>query len=221
MTTNQTTNLTTTQIEIAEAVTRTLTVFTTPQACKPGFELVAASTKSSEGKQVATENRMRCIVIPELVVDNVPSKFQSLVMDALRRTAKAQLAAMWKNEPSLQSVPAAVWSVDNLLLFAAKQAEGTRLTKENCLEWFLQSKLCAHLMNGEGATPKKYEDWKARIVGLAAPVLQLNEGQCTVTIAAIGKFDEDAASPMAAQMITKLQRRIDDMQRQNEEIEAV
>lgn len=227
--TTMTTNLTTTPTQDAiNTMTgekpAMLQVYTVPQKCSAGTELVTAATRASEGKTIENANRMRCIIIPELAVDNVPSKFQSLVMDALRRTAKKQLDAMWKADAMLQAVPAAVWSVDSLLLFAAKTAESTRLTKENTLEWFLTSELCKHLMapGADGkANPKKYEDWKLRVVGMAAPVLQLNEAQCNVTIAAIGKFESDAASPMAAQMIEKLTKRIEALQQAAAEIEEV
>lgn len=198
-----------------------LQVHTVEQKLQPGCKLeqVVAATRASEGKTIATANRVRCVVIPELNCDAVPSKFQQFVLSALRRTAVAQLAAMWKAEPSLMEVPASVWSVDSLLLYAAKRAESTRLTKENLLEWFQASKLCEYIL--EQKKPKMYEDWKLRVQSLAAPVLTLNEAQCTVTIATIGKFDEDSASPMAVQMITKLEKRLADLQVQEQEIEAV
>lgn len=198
---------------------RMLQVFTTPQKCAAGQEVVTAGTRASEGKNIPADQKMRCIIIPELAVDNVPSKFQSLVMNALRRTAIKQLATIWKNEPMVREVPLAVWSVDSLLLFAAKQAEGTRLTRDNLLEWFTTSKLCAHIMGQNNA--KMYENWKDRILSLAAPVLALNEAQCNVTIATIGKFEEDAATPMAEQMIGKLTKRLEAIAQQNEELDAV
>lgn len=216
------TNPTTTQSAINEMTgeaPRMLQVFTVPQRCDAQHELVAANTRASNGVTIAAADKMRCIIIPQLAVDNVPSKFQSLVMDALRRTAKKQLDAMWKKEPQLRSVPAAVWSVDSLLLFAAQEAESTRLTKANCEDWFIASQLCSHLMQQNNV--KKYESWKARILSLSAPVIAMNSEQCTITIAAIGKFDEDASTLIGGQMIAKLQARIEALAKANEEIEEI
>lgn len=204
--------------EITDAV-RMLQVFTTPQKCNAGSELLAVTTRAAEGKTIATGDRMRCIIIPELAVEGIPSKFQSLVLDALRRTARHQMNAKWKADPMLREVEAAIWSVDSLLLYAARESESLRLTKANCEEWFNNSKLCAHLMQLGDA--KKLATWKARISGMAAPTLSINADQCIITIAALGKFDEDATSPIAMQMITRLGRRIEELQNQDSEVEAV
>lgn len=200
---------------------RTLSVSTVPAtAVAAGYEQVTCNTRAAKGAAaMLPQDKSRSIVIPELRADGVPSKLQALVLDALRRTARQQLNDIWTADAGVQAVPAAIWSVDSLLLYAAKKAESQRLTKDTVSEWFLGSKLCQHLMSLGDA--KKLNDWKLRIVGLAAPTLELTEQQCTVTIASIGKFEEDAEHIIGKQLIAKLGKRIAKLAEQVEELDAV
>ena len=78
------------------------------------------------------ENRCRAILIPELSLpDNVPSKFVTVLVGKLYELAREQLISAWKNEPALQELPAAAFTVDGLLAFAAAVAESKRLTRDS------------------------------------------------------------------------------------------
>jgi hypothetical protein len=223
MNTNTTPNLESTADMIDATTPATLPVFTTPQTCTAPMELVrvnARNGKNEDGsrREVLAADRMRCIVIPELTVDGVPSKFQSIILDALRRTAKAQLDSLWTAEPMLRTVQAAIWSVDSLLLFAARETESQRLTKQNCADWFDSSKLAARLMTKGDA--KLLAQWKETICGMAAPTIATSEKQCNAIIATIGKDDSDSESLIGAQIINKLAKRIASLNVQELELEA-
>jgi len=191
-------------------------------AVAEGFEQVQVNRRDSkENGTVPQAERCRAIVIPELQVSDVPSKFQMLILDALRNAASAQLAAFWKDAgwPGLSQVPAAVWTVDSILMFAARDAESKRLSKESVLAWFKASKLFAFLASKNNA--KLSANWEKRILSLSAPKVDLSEDQCNVTLATIGKFDEDATSMIGAQLVAKLAARIKKLAEEEMELEGL
>jgi hypothetical protein len=158
-----------------------LQVWTTEQKPAEGQESVIARTRNGKNedgskREVSTENRLRCIVIPELAVDGIPSKFQSLVMGALRDLAVAQLSSIWKKESQVREVPAAIWTVDSLLLFAAREAESQRLTTATIGDWFDSSNLAKRIMLRQD--PKLLTKVRANVVSLAAPALTLLPDAC-------------------------------------------
>jgi hypothetical protein len=201
-----------------------LHVFTTEQKPAEGQETVVARTRNGKNedgskREVANENRLRCIVIPELTVDGIPSKFQSLVMSALRELAVAQLSSIWKQEPMVKEVPAAIWTVDSLLLFAAREAESKRLTKETLGAWFDESDLCKRIMDKKDA--KLLTKWKELILGVAAPTFLETQKNCESIISSVSVSESDAESIIGRQIIAKANKRIVDLNRQVEEIESV
>jgi hypothetical protein len=202
----------------------TLTVHTIAQAAQAGFEPVTVGTRATIDKEtgkkreIPADQRTRSIVIPELQVDSVPSKFQMLVLDALRNTAKAQLSALWEADANLREVPAAIWTVDSLLAFAAREAESKRLTKAGLHYWFEASQLNKLLIAKNN--PKVTADWQTKIVGLSAPNCTYSEAECNAIIATLLKpaLSEDADSFMGQQIIAKLQRRIEALRKQLDEV---
>jgi hypothetical protein len=198
-----------------------LHVFTTPQKPGDGQEIVEATARNGKNpdgtkREVAQENRLRCVVIPELSVDGVPSKFQMLVMSALRDLAAKQLATLWQDEPSIKEVPAAIWTVDSLLLFGAREAESKRLTKATLESWFDASDICKRLMAKGDA--KLLAKWKADIVSLAAPSIAWVPDQCATVIATISKADCEEDNAIGQQLVAKLQKRIEDYAKQLAEV---
>lgn len=196
-----------------------LDVFTSPQTAPAGFETIAATRRETAGKTLADHERMRCIIIRELEVRDVPNKYQGTILDALRRTAREQLDAIWKDDPLVRMVPTAIWTVDSLLAFADRQVDSTRLTKDALAEWFNASQLHAAL--AAGADAKKQANWEKAILSLAAPTIDRNADQCAVIISAIRKYQHDAESTVGRQLIAKLQRRIDALRKTAEELDAL
>lgn len=223
------TNTTTTREQLAndplqDSTPAMLQVFTTPQTAPERCETVqvdARNGKNPDGtkREVANEDRTRVIVIPELSVDGVPSKFQSIVLDALRKTAKEQLSSLWKAEPMIREVPAAIWNVDSILLFAAREAESKRLTKATLEDWFDTSDLAKRIM-AKGDS-KLLSKWKALIVGFAAPMYLEAEENCTAVIASVGVADAEEDNIIGQQIIAKANKRIADLQKVTEAVEAV
>lgn len=173
-----------------------------------GFtQIITSKRETKETGKLEAHQRSRSIIIPELIVTDVPSKFQKFIISALYDLARAQLAALWEQDAQLKEVSDNIWGVDALLLFYSREQESKRLTKTSVEAWFKASKLAAFLT--EKKDEKLLANWSTRILSLSAPVIDLNEKQCTVTIATIGKFEEDAESIIGQQLVTKLQRRID------------
>lgn len=201
-----------------------LPVHTIAQVALAGTEPVTVSTRATVDKdtgkkrEIPADQRTRCIVIPELSVDGIPSKFQSIVLDALRNTAKAQLSALWEADPMLREVPAAIWTVDSLLMFAAREAESKKLTKAGLHYWFEASQL-NKLLTAKG-NAKLTADWQGKIVSLAAPSVTMNEAECNAIISTLQKpaLIEDAESFIGMQIIAKLQKRIDALRKQLDDV---
>lgn len=208
----------------ATNATNTIIVHTIAQIAQAGMEPVTVGTRATIDKEtgqkriIPADQRTRSIVIPELKADGIPSKFQMIVLDALRDTAKAQLSSMWESDAALREVPANVWTVDALLMFAAREAESKRLTKAGLHYWFEASKLNA-LLTAKG-NAKTMADWQSKVVGLSAPNCTYSEAECNAIIATLLKpaLSDDAESFMGQQIIAKCQRRIETLRKQLEEV---
>jgi hypothetical protein len=208
----------TTEIEAA-----VLQVFTVAQIEKPGFEPVTAGTRATKDpvtgkpKVIPADQRTRSILIPVLSIMDVPSKYQMFLLDGIRKTAKAQLTALWEADAMIRSVPAGIWTVDALLMYAAREAESKKLSTASVSEWFIGSKLC-------GAIKKKdkhealLKSWTAKIVGLAAAVIDYNEQECTTILQMLSKFGDDAESLIGQQLVNKLNKRIATLKKQMEDV---
>lgn len=78
------------------------------------------------------ESRCRAILMPELSLPaSVPSKFVTVLVGKLYELAREQLISAWKSEPALKELPAAAFTIDGLLAFAAAVAESKRLTRDS------------------------------------------------------------------------------------------
>lgn len=182
-------------------------------AVSKGMVQITTRTRTSEkNPNIPEGQRSRSIIVPELVVTDVPSKFQRLLIAKLYELATAQLAGIWKENPQVSEVPAALWSIDSLLTYFSREAESNRLTKDSIAAWLKQSKLGALLEE------KKAKNWQDRILGLAAPVLQLSEEDCTKVIATLGKFEEDTEHLICQQLIARIQNRLELLRKQNQEV---
>ena len=198
-----------------------LQVFTVAQIEKPGFEPVTTgtrATKNADGtkKVIAADQRTRSILIPVLSIMDVPSKYQMFLLDGIRKTAKAQLSAMWEADANLREVPANVWSVDALLMYAAREAESKRLTTASVTDWFNGSNLCAAISKKNDE--KLLKAWTARVVGLAAANLDYNEQDCETILKMLQKFEDDADTLIGQQLVHKLNKRIATLRKQLEEV---
>lgn len=204
--------------------TSSILVHTVAQTATEGFEPVTVGTRATvdkeTGKQriIPADQRTRSIVIPTLSVDSLPSKFQMLILDTLRSVAKTQLSSLWEADSMLKEVPANIWNVDSLLAFAAREAESKRLTKAGLHYWFETSQL--HKVLAAKNNSKLTAEWQANIVGLSAPNCTMSETACDAIIATLLKpsLADDADSFMGQQIIAKLQRRIETLRKQLEEV---
>jgi hypothetical protein len=197
-----------------------LQVFTTPQKPDERHEIVEASARNGKNDDgtpriVDNANRFRCIIIPTLSVDGVPSKFQSLVMSALRATAAKQFDSIWKADPMVREVPAAIWSVDSLLLFAARETESKRLSKETIAAWYETSQLCAKLTAKNN--DKMVAKYLAECTGLAAAVFSYTPKRCTELLGLLVATVTDEDDAIGLQLIAKLQRKLEEYAKQDED----
>lgn len=202
-----------------DAKVKMLQVFTTMQKPDERSECVVASTReTAKSGPIAENDKMRCIIVPEYSLSGtgIPSKYESIILKAIRDTAKEQLDSIWKAEPSVREVPAAIWSIDSLLLFSAREAESKRITKVTMTAYWQNSELRQKLIAKGDATLLK--TWEQRIIGLAAPALTIGEDACNAIIATIGKCQRDLTHQLTAQLISKLENRIDTLRKQSEEV---
>ena len=164
---------------------------------------------STEKNPIAECDRSRWIVIPELTVPDVPSRFTSLVLDTLYRIARDQFDSLWTNNPQLSEVPAALFSVNSLLMYQAKRAESGRLNNASICAWFetstLMTKIQAAAEAKRPAALKLYRD--DGFAKLAAPVIEFNETECTALLRRLDA-EADQEHTILRQMAARLRNRI-------------
>lgn len=203
-----------------------LQVSTVRAAIVPKGKLqITAGTRATKDKvtgvkkEIAADQRSRSIIIDEFN-PSVESKYVSLVTSALSEVAKVQLTMQWENDPMLREVDAALYTEDALLLFAARDAESKKLSKETIEAWFNASELKSYLVKQYSeAQVKKF---LSELQNIAAPVMTAyNEEKALKRIVTLGKFDTDVESPVAMAMIARLQRFVDELKKQREEIGSV
>lgn len=171
--------------------------------------------ESGKKKEIKPENRYRCVVIPELTVDGVPSKFQKFVLDMLYSIAKSQLSDLWDEHGDLMTqVDAAIWNVDALLLYAARKAESKKLSGETILSWFAASELRKKLA-------EKYNEAQLKalandLVTIAVAVIPWSEEKLLKRIALLGTVEDDAVSDIGSAMIRKMSNRLDAIRKERE-----
>lgn len=186
-----------------------------------GFIQIIASTRETEktGK-IEEANKRRCIVIPEFAPEGVPSKFQTLVVNSLERAAKDQLQALWEEKGnSISEVPAAIWTLDGILAFIARQAESQRFSKDNINAWLKTSELQKRL---DAASNKdNAKKIVSNLLAFAAPVPNISLADCKTLSNIIKKDDKDATSQFGARMLTKIQERIALLEKQMQEVSEV
>lgn len=102
-----------------------------PSNIPAGMEEVFSRVKDADKKNIPVSQRVRSILIPELeVAAGVSSKFQSLLLDSLRRLAREQLGVLRKSGCPTE-VHSSLFTVDGLLEFYAREVESTRLSGES------------------------------------------------------------------------------------------
>lgn len=206
-----------------------ISVSTVPASVVPaGMLQVTARTRSTTDKatgkktEVPLHARSRSILIPEFSLPAVPSKFASLVSEALTKLAQQQLAAAWEAQPELLDVQAAAYSLDALLLYAAREAESRKLNADSISTFWEGSQLRAAFTLKY--TPAQIARFKLELINIAAPVISssfYNEDKALRRIVTLASHEADAESPVCAQMIAKLQRYVDRLQAQQADIGSV
>lgn len=193
-----------------------LTVSTVPATTvAAGYLQVTANTRAVTDKATGTKTeipanqRSRSIIIPEFSID-APSKFISLITGALHKLAIQQLKETWEADANVQQVTAASYTLDSLLLYAAREAESKKLNADSIMGWWNASQLrVAFVAKYSPAQVKRFE---LELSNIAAPVLSAqfyNEDKALRRIVTLATYDADAAHPTVIQMIAKLQRYID------------
>lgn len=111
-----------------------------PASIETGSVLVTANTRATKGKTIEAANRMRCVVVPELVI-NVNKQFDGFLRHQLSLVRKMTLADWWEeNGNSATTIDSELFEIPALIAFAARNAESQRLTSatvEESLEDFL------------------------------------------------------------------------------------
>lgn len=205
-----------------------LTVSTVPATTvQAGYLQVTANTRAVTDKEtgikkeIRIEERSRSIIIPEFSID-APSKFVSLITGALHSLAIQQLKETWKNDPDVKQVTAASYTLDSLLLYAAREAESKKLNADSILAWWSASALRAAMV--AKYSPAQIKRFELELSNIAAPVLSAqfyNEDKALRRIVTLATHDEDASNPVVIQMIAKLQRYVDRIIAERESLGSV
>lgn len=105
-----------------------------PATIETGKVLITAATRATKGKTIEPANRLRCVVVPELVI-NVHKQFDGFLNHQLSLMRKATLAEWWQeNGNAATTIDSELFEVPALLAFAARNAESQRLTSESVEE---------------------------------------------------------------------------------------
>lgn len=162
-----------------------------PASIETGSVLVTANTRATKGKTIEPANRMRCVVVPELVI-NVNKQFDGFLRHQLSLVRKMTLADWWEeNGNSATTIDSELFEVPALIAFAARNAESQRLTSatvEESLEDFLTT-----------VNEKRRADALAILRSMAAANGKKgNEKECFALADKLGKWceenDTDASS---------------------------
>lgn len=104
-----------------------------PSNIPAGMEEVFSRVNDADKKNIPVSQRVLSILIPELeVAAGVSSKFQSLLLDSLRRLARERLGVLRKSGYVCPTeVHSSLFTVDGLLEFYAREVESTRLSGES------------------------------------------------------------------------------------------
>jgi hypothetical protein len=182
-----------------------------------GFlQITARTRKGKDGKDIPADQRSRSILIQEFS-PNVSSKYAAIVVGALTQTAKAQLEQQWADNPSLSEVYAASYTEDALLLFAAREAEGAKLSAERIREWWQQSALRAEMLTKYSAA--QLDKFLKQLENIAAPGLTAyNEETALKRMVSLGKHDADSQHVTVVQMIARLDSHVKKIQAAREEL---
>ncbi len=185
-----------------------------------GFlQITARTRKGKDGKDIPADQRSRSIVIPEFT-PNVNSKYVSIVVAALSATAKAQLEQQWADNPDLATTSTTLYMEDALLLFAAREAEGAKLSAERIREWWQTSALREEMATKYSAA--QLEKFLKQLENIAAPGLTAyNEETALKRMVSLAKFEADANNTTVVQMIARLDSHVKKIQQQREELGSV
>lgn len=195
-----------------------ITVTSVPAASVPAgkLQVTARTRKGKDGKEIPAAQRSRSIVIPEFQ-PSVNSKYVSIVVAALTATAKAQLEQQWEANPDIREVQAALYTEDSLLLFAAREAEGAKLSAERITEWWQQSALRAEMATKYNET--QLAKFLKELENIASPGMSAyNEEKALKRMVSLARFDADANHVTVIQMIARLDGYVKRIQQQREEL---
>jgi hypothetical protein len=203
-------------------------VTTIPAAVVPtGFIQITARTRSVTDKttgkktEIPLHARSRSILIPEFSID-APSKFVRLICNALEEIARQQLDAAWEANPGLLTVDTAAYSLDSLLLYAAREAESKKLNGASILAWWEQSELKRSMQQRYSAA--QLARFAASLENIAAPTLSAehyNEDKALKRIVTLATHEADSEHPLVIQMIAKLQRYVDKLRATRDAIGSI
>lgn len=197
-----------------------LTVSTVAAAIVPAgqLQIIARTRMGKDKKEIPADKKQRSILISDFQ-PNVSSKYMHIVVAALCDTAKAQLEAQWSDNPDLREVDSTLYTEDNLLLFAAREAESKKLNSASILAFWNQSELKADLETKY--TAGQIKRFVSALENLAAPVLSAdfyNEEKAIKRIATLGTFESDVENETCQQMIRKLNAYVERIQKARAEI---
>jgi hypothetical protein len=140
-----------------------------------GFVQVTAKTKTTTGgPTLQPQDRQRCILIPELILEGLPSKFMEFTRAALHEAAREQLATLWKEQgAALKTVHPALFSVDGLLAWAGRVVESRRLSGDTIKAALAET----GILTAIGVPAQRQDEAIAILASFAGPSKLGNEKQ--------------------------------------------
>lgn len=151
-------------------------------ATAKGIIEVFCNTRETKGKTIDPANKLRSILIPELDLSALPSKFVVPVTGMFYDLARQQLAGLWKDNSALREVDSALFTVDGLLAYAARESESKRLTGDSIK--VAAKEFISSLKQESQETATKI------LINMAAPGDRRNEGTEKQCFALASKLQE-------------------------------
>ena len=181
--------------------------------------IVTRRNNPKNGPELATHERARFVLAPELPFGDIPSAVVSVLQEKLYEIASAQLKELWTETPNITEVPAALFTRDGLLMYAAKKAEAGRLSTESIEAWWQSSQLFARIAKQEDAA-KRSENFtkygKNGFFKIAAPVIPFSQVECEQLLKRLND-EPDQDHTILRQMAARLRVKINELKTQRQE----
>lgn len=170
-----------------------------------GFVLISNNLRDTKEVKPTAEQRYRNVVIPELSIPSVESRFIPMLLEALYGVATRRFAAlMEETNRNAKEVSSDDYTLSALLSYYETEATSGRLNKQQVLDWFKAGDTFAAVLLKKG--DKEAAKWVELFGKFASPNHGVNPNTCRVLLASMQP--KDAASDIGKAIAASMQRTI-------------